>query len=373
MTPPILKNITLDGFKSIRHMIPPLDLRPLNVLIGPNGAGKSNLVSFFRLLEAMRDGRLQEHIAESGGADSLLFGGSKLTPYMKMRWAASSGAATIEYAAKLIHTPTDRLIFSAESIQSGAGQATEAPIDILGPSQRESCLSQITAPRDFPQAADLAAILKRLRAFHFHDTSARSGVRLPHYLHDNVQLCHDAANLAPMLYRFQEAEPLAFRRIVETFRQIAPWVRNFELKPLELDKNKVLLNWRQDSSPMLFGAHQMSDGALRALALVTLLLQPRENLPALIVIDEPELGLHPYAMVVVASLARAAAHHCQIILATQSPFLLDQFDVEDVVVVEQEQNESVFRRLEPDKLAEWVEEYSLSELWEKNVIGGGPA
>ncbi len=192
------------------------------------------------------------------------------------------------------------------------------------------------------------------------------------YINDNRHLRYDAGNLAAVLYKLQQTQATVYSRIVATIRQIAPWFGDFVLQPLELNKENVRLDWKERESDILFGPHQFSDGSLRAMALIALLLQPRDDLPGLIVIDEPELGLHPHALVILACLIKEAAHHCQIVVATQSTCLLDEFETEDVVVVDRDDRESVFKRLDEEELAEWLKEYSLSELWEKNVLGGGP-
>ena len=119
-------------------------------------------------------------------------------------------------------------------------------------------------------------------------------------------------------------------------------------------------------------ARTISDGTLRCIALFTALGQPVESLPAFLSIDEPELGLHPAALGILASLVRSTSTHAQILLATQSPALLDLFDPQDVVVAERAQGATTFRRLDPDQLAGWLEDYSLSELYDKNVLGGRP-
>ena len=108
------------------------------------------------------------------------------------------------------------------------------------------------------------------------------------------------------------------------------------------------------------------------MALTALLLQPEPELPGMVVVDEPEIGLHPYAVSVIASLLKKASHHAQLIIATQSPLLLDECEPEDVVCVERREQESVFSRPNPDSLHEWLADYSLGEVWQKNVIGGGP-
>jgi predicted ATPase len=183
----------------------------------------------------------------------------------------------------------------------------------------------------------------------------------------------DAGNLAALLHRLRNnSEGSAYRRIVSTIQMIAPFFVDFELEPTGPGKKEVILNWREKGSDQVFGPHQLSDGTLRAMCLITLLLQPEDELPYLIVVDEPELGLHPYALNIVASLFRRAANHTQVLTSTQSSAFLDNFEPEDIVVVEREADGSTFNRLNAADLSAWLEEYSLGETWEKNVVGGGP-
>jgi len=175
------------------------------------------------------------------------------------------------------------------------------------------------------------------------------------------------------LYKTQQTEPACYQRIVGTIRQIAPFFGDFNLVPSGLNPNVIQLRWKERDRDYDFGPHLLSDGTLRAMALVALLLQPTKDLPSVIIIDEPELGLHPYAIATLAGLLRSASVHSQIIVATESPTLLDHFEPQDVVVTERCMGETVFKRLDAKELQEWRDEYSLGELWEKNVIGGRPS
>jgi predicted ATPase len=187
---------------------------------------------------------------------------------------------------------------------------------------------------------------------------------------DDRWLKEDAGNLAPVLYRMCHAEPAYYRRVVETLRLVLPFFADFEFQP---EYGKFLLKWRERGSDQIFGASQAADGMLRAIALVTLLQQPEWYMPYLLILDEPELGLHPYAIEVLAALIQSAAQHCQVIVATQSVSLIDRFEPHDIVVVDRKGRESTFRRLNDSDLATWREEFTMSELWEKNVLGGRPA
>ncbi len=181
----------------------------------------------------------------------------------------------------------------------------------------------------------------------------------------------DAGNLAAILFNLLNYNNSAYKAIVGTIRLVAPFFEDFDLEPGTADK-QILLNWREKGADQIFGPHQLSDGTLRAICLITLLMQPEQDLPDLIIVDEPELGLHPYALNVVASLFKKAAHHTQVLISTQSSSFLDNFGPEDVIIVNREGKESVFTRADVAKVEAWLEDYSLGEVWEKNVIGGGP-
>jgi predicted ATPase len=353
-----------------------LELRPLNVLIGANGAGKSNLVSFFKMLNEMMAGHLQTFIATSGHAHSLLHFGPKVTPEIGARLEFSVGtrpATGAAYEFRLAFAAADQLIFADERLVSEdflTGTAAG-----LGSGHVEARLRTAADSPNMPDRSAIVHFLEQCRVFHFHDTSDTARVRQYGYIEDNRRLRCDAGNLAAFLLRLRDENSSAYRRIVGTFRLIAPFFDEFILhEPATGSGNgpDVILNWREKGSDEVFGPHQLSDGTLRAIGLVTLLLQPERDLPELIVVDEPELGLHPYAVEVVASLFKKASHYTQVLVCTQSPTFLDQFDPEDIVVVDRNGKESQFIRPDPIQLESWLEEYSLGEVWEKNVIGGGP-
>jgi predicted ATPase len=232
---------------------------------------------------------------------------------------------------------------------------------------------------DNPPGADfdssgkfIRSYLSRCQVFHFHDTSLLGPMRRDCPIDANRFLYPDAANLPAMLYLYKERYPAAYRRIVAAVKAVAPFFEDFVLEPLRLNPRNIALHWRSKESEYEFGPHQLSDGTLRAIALFTLLLQPEDDLPQLIVLDEPELGLHPAALAVLADLVKSAAQHSQLLIATQSAALIDHFEVDDVITVNLRDGGSTFQRLDPKGLKDWLEEYTLSELWQRNVIGGGP-
>lgn len=362
-----LKRVEIRGFRSIRAMN--LELRPLNVLIGANGAGKSNLISFFKMLNEMTSGRLQQYIATTGRAQSMLYFGPKTTPLLTARLAFETDGDVTTYSMRLAHGFNDTLAFAEETVQVRFAASAEHQTVWTSSGHQESGLTEHGGLEN-PHCLRLWSQLNRSRVFHFHDTSSSARVRQYSYIDNARPLLPDAANLVSVLFRLRRDHGTVYQRIVGTIRLIAPFFDEFDLE--KTGNHDIILNWRHRDSDLIFGPHQLSDGTLRAICLVTLLLQPTAELPELMIVDEPELGLHPYALSVIASLFKAAAQHTQVLISTQSSRFLDFFEPGNVIVVERVGQESQFGRLDPDKLESWLEEYSLGEVWEKNIFGGGP-
>lgn len=364
-----LDAITLKGFKTIRELD---DFRPgqLTVLIGPNGAGKSNFLSFFRMLDLMVYGPpLQLYVGQQGGASKILHDGPAVTPEIDARLRLHSDSGEIDYHFRLTYAADDTFVFADERYRvKKEDPIGNAPWQTMGAGYRSSRLMDLETRDEIRDAIIIA--LHKISVFHFHDTSMTSHLRRKAEVVSNRQLGRDGYNIAPFLYRLQSKEGRSYQRIVETLRLILPFFSDFFLEP---DDNHLLLAWREIDSDQLFSASQAADGMLRTIALVTLLLQPDETLPDLLIIDEPELGLHPYAINIIGGLIRAVSQKVQVIVATQSAALVDCFELRDIVVVEREGRESLFRRQESSEALEaWLQKYSLSELWQKNVIGGRP-
>ena len=362
-----LRTIKIKGFRSIKETV--LKLRPLNVLIGANGAGKSNLIAFFKLVNELMGGRFQQHVGATGRATANLYFGPSVTPQLEaeMEFEVENGRDT--YKMRLFHAAGDSLIFAEETLSFHQTGYPKPKVVSLGTGHQETRIGD-EAEKDEPTAKTLRHLLNHCRVYHFHDTSPTSRVRQYCYVGDNRWLMPDAANLAAMLYELKSHRETVYRRIVTTIQQVAPFFEDFDLEPT--NSQDIILNWRHRKSDLVFGPHQLSDGTLRAICLISLLLQPKDNLPYLIVVDEPELGLHPYALNVIASLFREVSHHAQVLVSTQSRTFLDAFEPEDIVVVERNGEATEFDRPPAEKLAGWLEDYSLGEIWEKNIIGGGP-
>lgn len=366
-----LTKLVLKGFASIKDTS--LDFTDLNVLIGANGAGKSNLINFFRMLSYMLSspvGNLQGFVATAGGASALLHDGPKRTREIEAKLTLETNQGVNEYEFRLFHAAGDALIFADETCKfSGKGLPTKAVPQQLGIGQREAGLLARADDVSRKTARTILSLLRQLVVYQFHDTSDNARIMARQKVSDGRYLKHDGCNLAPFLLRLKREKQEYYIRIVKTIRQIAPFFDDFVLEPNGLT---VMLQWREVGSDMEFSADQASDGTLRAMMLVALLLQPKEGLPSLLILDEPELGLHPYAITIIGEMIQSVSHHCQVLIATQSPMLLDQFTADDVVVVERDGRRSDFRRLDEERLSEWLDEYTLSELWNRNVLGGRP-
>jgi predicted ATPase len=363
-----IKRLTIEGFKSIRKL-EDFELRPLNVLIGANGAGKSNFVAFFRLLREIIDQRLQQTVATEGGADAQLYLGPKVT--LRVRGRFAFGANSYEF--ELAPTNDNRFIFAREIVSFTGQFHSWQP---LGSGHLEAKLKE---RKDDPGKTGRHGVpwhvyeaVSGWVVYHFHDTSPESGVRRQRAINDNEYLRPDAGNLAAFLYRIQQTNQNHYEKIRDVVRLAAPFFDDFKLRPVADKPELIQLEWLQKDSDYPFRPSQLSDGTLRFICLAAALLQPSP--PATMLFDEPELGAHPYALTLLANLFQQAAKDTfrQVIVSTQSAQLVNEFEPEDVIVVERTQGESVFRRLESAKLSGWLEDYTLGELWQKNVFGGGP-
>lgn len=368
----MISKLTIEGFKSIRKL-EDFPLGAVNVLIGANGAGKSNFISFFRLVREMVEQRLQLALATmEGGADACLYLGPKVT----REFAASLDFGRDGYAFALVPTPDNRLIFSTElAVFRGDLGLYQDP---FGTGHAESQLKdrKDDAGRRGAKQGVPSYVFDAVSSwvvYHFHDTSLEASVRRTHAVNDNLIFRPNAENLGAFLYRVQSTHEADYLRIRDVVRLAAPFFDDFNLRPMPASPEMIQLEWRQRGSNYPFRAHQLSDGTLRFICLATALLQP--NRPSTVLFDEPELGLHPYALTLLGNLFRQSPTKIlrkQVIISTQSAQLINEFQPEDVIVVERQTSESTFRRLNSADLSEWLQDYSLGELWQKNVIGGRP-
>ena len=338
-----ISRLTIKGYKSIRS-IEDFELRNINILIGPNGSGKSNFVSFFEFLLRFEEGEdsFTTHVHKNGGADRFLYLGPKTTDQITIGFRLSPEA---EYSLDLVATSDNRLIKSRPNLP------------VSGTSKKG-----VTRILSF-----VREIHKEWRTYHFHDTSDFATIKRPRSKRDYEYLRPDASNLAAFLLRLKKKHQREYSFIREVIQLAAPFFDDFLLREEE-DKDDVLLEWRQKGSDYPFHPSQISDGTLRFICLATALLQP--NPPSTVLLDEPELGLHPHALALLAGLIQKASKRTQVIASTQSAALIDHFQPEDIILVERKNDESVFSRPDTEKLRIWLEDYSLGDIWSRNIIEG---
>jgi len=353
-----VRKLKIEGFKSMA--LADIELRDMNVVIGANGSGKSNLMAVFRLLQRVFSHQLQSYVGSA--PDRLLHHGRKRTPSLRVDLDLADFGYRFQLAAQ-----RDTLVFESEGVRYNGfwHEGSSIAHGHLESKLRDAAQAD---PAHIPPK--LLAHLDGLIVHHFDDTSDTALVKQAGDLDDSRHFRADAANLAPYLYLLQEKHPVEFRQVEEHVRLVAPFFDRFVLAPALLNENKIKLEWRQRGSDAYFDGYSLSDGTLRFICLATLLLQPA--LPALILLDEPELGLHPYAIHILAEMLEAAAKRSQVLLATQSVTLLNQFAPADVLVAENTGGATSFKRLDETALSQWLADFSLGELWEKNVLGGRP-
>jgi len=372
----ILK-IDLSGFKSIKKQS--ISLTQVNVFIGANGAGKSNLISFFALMKSLIYKNFQLYVGQSGGADDILYYSSKHTKDINGKILLRLNELNMTYDFALTYASRGTLLINNETLYNEEIKSAEQ--------QSVSKESEMINEKEFEPIKNF---IDKIRYYHFRDASETSRIKQQVNIDDNIYLKSNGANLPAYLYMLKQVYPKYYDRIIRYIQMILPFFDTFVLEKEKLNPNKIMLKWKEKSSDLIFYPHQLSDGSLRIMILITLLLLPESEMPSLIILDEPEPGVHSSGIEVIASLIKQASIHSQIIIATQSAELLDYFEVNDVVVVERPQiaiendginqtisitgidKQTIFTRLDHNKLDDWLTEYPLSELWAKNVLGGRP-
>ena len=350
----MLSRVIIDGYKSIQHT--DVELRPINILIGSNGVGKTNFISFFKLINIIYEQRLHNYTMQNS-AERLFHYGLKRTSELKGYLAFGDNA----YEVRLQARDNGSLFIAEERSYYQSSSFNVSNID-------ESQIKNSSTYRD----RWLRDYLQSYKIFHFHDTSKGAPLRSSANINDNRYLKTDGSNLPAFLFMLQEKYPKTLKRIELTIRSVMPYFGNFSLAPSLLDESQINLQWSDiENNEKYFDANDLSDGSIRFIALATLLLQP--TLPKVIIIDEPELGLHPTAIVKLAGMIKSVASRgCQIIVSTQSVNLINNFDAEDIITVDRKDKQSTFNRLNNDTLQHWLNDYSLGELWTKSIINGQP-
>ncbi|PVZ87934.1 chromosome segregation protein SMC [Serratia sp. S1B] len=357
-----LSRIVINGYKSIAKC--DLEMGCLNVLIGANGAGKSNFISYLSFLSEQLSSRLALRVAQAGGPDAILHYGRKVTERLSTEIHINGFC----YESALVASNDNRFFFEYESVFS-----TESEHSIGTFGHHETAINQFYSHGT--GANKLDTVIDSIRSwciYHFQDTSQKAKVKQIHRINDNDYLREDGANLAAFLFRVQKNHPSHYQRIIRTIRMVAPYFGDFYLRATPDNQDSIQLEWTEKDHDIPFKASELSDGTLRFILLATVLLQPEEFIPSTIIVDEPELGLHPYAINVLAGLIKSASNKHQLIISTQSVELVNQFDAEDLIVVDKHNGSSTFKRFDTALFSDWLEDYSLGDLWKKNLLGGRP-
>lgn len=347
--------IDIKGYKSIKDLH--LELKPINVLIGANGAGKSNFISFFSFLKTAYDQQLQSFVTKKGGVDKFLFNGRKQTESI-----SADMKFNLNYYRFILENG-DANLFVKEEVLGFGRYGTFAVANFAN----ELTIKSYTGQR---RADYIRGYLNGLKVYHFHETGANSPFNTDSKINDYHELQSHGANLASFLYNLQQNNIIIYNRIVKVIQSVAPYFLDFDLRPNAEGSEYIRLSWRDKYSQNLYGATDFSDGTIRFIALVTLFLQPEP--PAMIIIDEPELGLHPFAINKLSGLVKSVAERdTQVILSTQSVELVNCFNPDDIVAVDNIDGASSFNRLEGSKLSEWLDDYAVGDMWRQNLLNQG--
>ncbi len=372
MKPAMIESVRIRGFRSLEE-VELSGLPRATVLIGANGSGKSNLLRFFYMLNWMSGRTLGEFVERYGGADDHLYDGSEVTPSIDAEIGLRTDEGLSEYRFVLSHAQPDRFFFSREDFRFvGPASSPDSPWQCLGSAHRESMIVEAAQSDGFERderdaARTIATALKDLTPNHFDNISRR--LRKPVEVDDNTHLRTHGGNLAAVLYRLEQED---VRRYDLICRQIGRILPIFDRFAIEKRYGQVSLRWRAKGIDKTFGSHLTSDGSMRFFALVTLLNLPPELLPGIVLLDEPELGLHPAAISLVGGMIKSLAVDRQVIVATQSPLLVDAFGLDEIVVSELLEGRTKLRKLQAEDYRVWLDSFSTGELWRKNLLGGRP-
>ena len=363
-----LEHVKIEGFKSIKSL--ELDIKPINILLGANGSGKSNFISLFTFLRNLSEGKLQNYVQRNGYANTFFHFGTKNTPQIQIDIAVGYNGYHVTFEHNV---DSDALMFAKEYCTI---KSSTTDWDIKGVKGESGLLPNAEAKSEGVKIYT-REYLEECRVYHFHDTSNTAGFKQAADVDASDYLYPNANNIAPFLHRLKDSKNKDYTKsysdIIDAIKTVAPYFKEFRLNPRGDDgKKKLLLKWQHYNHEEPFSANQLSDGTARFICMAVLFLQPEELMPKTIILDEPELGLHPAALEVLAELVKSAAKKKQVICSTQSVTFANQFEAKDFIIVDRVEGASEFKRVNEEELKSWLEDYAMGDIWTKNLIGGRP-
>ena len=364
-----IESIHVKGFRSLADVKLDNIPNPM-VLLGANGTGKSNVLRFFEMLRETYQHGLTRFVLRRGGADDQLFGGQRETTRIHacVRFRTSPGVNDLSFS--LSCNDGDRLAIENEEFRfepdDGRGGYSYGPHD----AGFESVFCKIVpSPGGHPRAKAAIGFLRDCALYQFHDTSRDAPIKKRWDVEDSHRLLEHGGNLGPILLRLREHHPTKYGLICRRIRLVLPEFDDFQL---EEEYGKTILRWRGKNTDKTLGAHLTSDGSLRVFCLLTLLSLPDEVLPRIILLDEPELGLHPFATSLISSMVKSLSRRCQVIVATQSPHFVDAFGLDEIVVLEMRDGKTEAKRFKEEDFSQWLDDHTSGQLWWSNLLGGYP-
>jgi len=390
-----IHSLQLQNFLSYGSEGEKIELQPLNVLIGTNASGKSNLIEAMGVLKATPTD-LVAPIRQGGGISDFLWKGEKGTPTAKIEAILDYPERTMPLRYQISFTAVgQRLEVVDEAIEDKAPRNSSESVPFfyyryddwgrpiinviedneqqtrkLGHLRRkniipdQSILSQRKDPERYPELSYLGNKFADIGLYRNWQTGREAVFRkaqqtdLPEH-----PLLEDGGNLGLVLNNLQYQ--LGSRQIIEKLQSFYEAAEELSIK---IYGGTVQIFIRETGLTLPIPATRLSDGTLRYLFLIALLLDPTP--PPLICIEEPEIGLHPDILPVVAEMLIEASQRTQLIVTTHSDALVSALSPESVLICDRDDRGSHLRRLDPERLKKWLENYSLGDLWRSGEIGG---
>ncbi len=388
--------VRIQGFRSLREV--DLALSPLSVLIGPNGSGKSNFMDLLSLMGEASYGHLADGIASRGGFDNVSFKGDPGDIYVEFRFPPEGvfqeERAPVKFRIHLRRVGSLPKVWF-EQVEKAPDEHHRNPLQLMRrdkdgcefrsiktrmteeleekalESESELAIFQVKDQDKYPAPYKLLRMLQEWTFYRDIEVGPAAPIRQPSILRPTVRLASDGSNLASVLYSIQQQHPATWKEIEEILETVYPDFHSITFPP-EGGDGKVVLRWweRPYERKTGFSANLLSDGTLKLLCLIAILKSP--DPPPLICMDEPEVGLHPDWVKLVAELLQSASSRTQVIVASHSPQLVSKLDPNEIVVVEKEQGETCVQRLSEEELEKWMQQYQIGDLWLAGHFGGRP-